>query len=107
MRSQQQRRRGRQARRQSPDARRHRSSSLYPPTDQLIADRQSALSREILDIPVGGVVICVGIDFDRVSSITRLSDHRRGFVALGLDQDLESLTFAVDSTPHVHLPSSD
>jgi hypothetical protein len=33
--------------------------------------------------------------------------HRRGFVAVGLDQDLENLAFAVDSTPHVHLPSSD
>jgi hypothetical protein len=33
--------------------------------------------------------------------------QRRDFVALGLDQDFENLAFAVDSTPHVHLPSSD
>ncbi len=33
--------------------------------------------------------------------------QRRGLVALGLDQDLKNLTFAVDSAPHIHLPSSD
>src|ERR1700732_3155480 len=33
--------------------------------------------------------------------------HRRGLVALGLDQDFENLAFAVDSTPHIHLPSGD
>ena len=33
--------------------------------------------------------------------------HRRGFVALGPAQELENLAFAVDSPPHVHLPSSD
>jgi len=33
--------------------------------------------------------------------------QRRGLVALGLDQDLENLSFAVDSAPHVHVPSSD
>jgi len=33
--------------------------------------------------------------------------HRRSHVALELDQDLENLAFAVDSTPHIPLPSSD
>ena len=33
--------------------------------------------------------------------------QRRGLVALGLDQNLENLSFAVDSAPHVPLPSSD
>jgi hypothetical protein len=37
----------------------------------------------------------------------RQQPQRRGLVALGLDQNLESLSFAVDSAPHVHLPSSD
>ena len=33
--------------------------------------------------------------------------QRRGLVALGLDQDLENLAFAVDCAPHMHLASSD
>ena len=33
--------------------------------------------------------------------------HRRGLVALGLDQDLENLAFAVDGTSHIHLVPSD
>ena len=33
--------------------------------------------------------------------------QRRGFIALGLDQDLENLAFAVDSMPHIHLNPSD
>ena len=33
--------------------------------------------------------------------------QRRDFIALGLDEDLENLAFAVDSTPHIHLPSGD
>ena len=33
--------------------------------------------------------------------------ERRDFIALGLDEDLENLAFAVDCAPHVHLPSSD
>jgi hypothetical protein len=33
--------------------------------------------------------------------------HRCGLVALGLDQDLENFAFAVNSAPHVHLPSGD
>jgi hypothetical protein len=53
----------------------------------------------------------VGDDYRRnkalVSKQFPEQPHRRGLVALGLDQDLENLAFAVDSTPHVHLPSSD
>jgi hypothetical protein len=33
--------------------------------------------------------------------------QRRGFVALGLDQDLKNLAFAFDGAPQVHLPSSE
>jgi len=33
--------------------------------------------------------------------------HRCGLVALGLQQDLENLAFAINSSPHVHLPCSD
>ena len=33
--------------------------------------------------------------------------HRRSHVALELDQDLENLACAVDSTPHIPLPSRD
>ena len=33
--------------------------------------------------------------------------HRGGLVALELDQDLGNLALAVDSTPHIPLPSSD
>lgn len=31
--------------------------------------------------------------------------QRRGFIALGLDQDLKNLAFAVDGAPHVHFLS--
>jgi hypothetical protein len=42
-----------------------------------------------------------------VSPNARQQPERRDFIALGLDEDLENLAFAVDSTPHIHLPSGD
>jgi hypothetical protein len=53
----------------------------------------------------------VGDDYRRNEALTSKEipqqPHRRGFVAWGLDQDLENLAFAVDSTPHLHFPSID
>src|ERR1700724_3199769 len=53
----------------------------------------------------------VGDDYRRNEALTSKQfpqqPQRRDLVALGLDQDLENLAFAVDCTPHVHLPSGD